>query len=173
MMRVRRHLLLPSIAIFIIFATAAPGFCTTRHAAHSRTHGIGFVSLNLVIEDDVISLVEKAENLWAQVEKLRTEARNLSIQAESMGQEAETSTASAMSSLLGSISAEKIKIANNAQNLSIDLGSLLEQAQRSTEMADEIEVLANEALVASEAAFDQYLIDFPEAGSIPNDQQIF
>ena len=166
MTRVRRHLLLPSIAGIIIFATAVSGFCTTRHVVQSRTHSIeiGFVSLHLVTENDVISLVEKAENLWAQVEKLRIEARNLSTQAESLGQEAETSTASAMNSLMGSISAEKIKMANDAQNVSIDLGSLLEQAQRSTEMADEIEVLANEALSASEAAFDQYLIDFPEVG---------
>lgn len=132
---------------------------------YNITSSSGFRCIKfLVTEDDVISLVEKAENLWARVEKLRTEAKNLSLKAESLGQEAETSTADAMNSLKGSISAEKIEMANNAQNLSIDLGSLLEQVERATQMADEIEVLADEALAASEAAFEQHLIDFPEDG---------
>ncbi|KAL3761935.1 hypothetical protein ACHAWU_010112 [Discostella pseudostelligera] len=158
MMRVR---LLP----FLIITCSSPAsaFCTPRRHTTSRARA-GSVALNLVTEDDVISLVEKAENLWAQVEKLRTEANNLSLKAESLGQEAETSTADAMNSLKGSISAEKIEMANNAQNLSIDLGSLLEQVERATQMADEIEVLADEALAASEAAFEQHLIDFPEDG---------
>ncbi len=146
-----------------ICASSASAFCTAGPHTTSRARA-GCVSLNLVTEDDVVSLVEKAENLWAQVEKLRTEAKNLSLKAESLGQEAETSTADAMNSLKGSISAEKIDMANNAQNVSIDLGSLLEQVERATQMADEMEVLADEALAASEAAFDQHLIDFPEDG---------
>lgn len=166
MMRRLVHLLLPSY--FAFRSTPVSAFCTGFgwHNTISRVHNniSTIVSLNLVTEDDVISLVEKAENLWAQVEKLRTEAKNLSIEAESMGQEATTSTADAMQSLQGSISAEKIAMANIAQNVSIDLGSLLEQVQRATQMADEMEVLADEALAASEAAFEQHLIDFPENG---------
>ena len=53
-------------------------------------------------------------------------------------------------------------MANNAQNVSIDLGALLEQVQMTTLRADDIEVLADEALAASEAALRQHLIDFPE-----------
>jgi len=114
----------------------------------------------------VIALVEKAEDLWVRVEKLRNEANDLSMQSESLGREAETSTADAMKSLQQSISEEKIEEANNAQNLSLDLGALLDRALSATREADEIEVLAEEAIAASEAAVEQYLIDFPEDDEI-------
>jgi len=120
----------------------------------------------LVTEADVIALVEKAEDLWVRVEKLRNEANDLSMQSESLGREAETSTADAMKSLQQSISEEKIEEANNAQNLSLDLGALLDRALSATREADEIEVLAEEAIAASEAAVEQYLIDFPEDDEI-------
>jgi len=48
----------------------------------------------------------------------------------------------------------------------IDLGSLLDRAMRATEEADQIEVLAEEALAASNAALEQHLIDFPEDDEI-------
>ena len=114
----------------------------------------------------MIALVEKAEDLWARVENLRNEANDLSMQAESLGREAESYTADAMKSLQQSISEEKIEEANNAQNLSLDLGALLDRALSATREADEIEVLAEEAIAASEAALEQYLIDFPEDDEI-------
>jgi hypothetical protein len=82
------------------------------------------------------------------------------MQSESLGREAETSTVDAMKSLQQSISDEKIEEANNAQNLSLDLGSLQDRALSVTREADEIEVLAEEAIAASGAALEQYLIDF-------------
>lgn len=148
-----------TIIIVVNLFPPASAFCLGLRGNNTKS-----LSLNLVTEDDVITLVEKSEKLWAQVEKLRIEAQQLSIQAESLGQEAEISTSDAMNSLKGSIiSADKIEMASNAQNVSIDLGSLLEQVQEATERADAMEVLADEALAASQAAFDQYLIDFPEA----------
>jgi hypothetical protein len=120
----------------------------------------------LVTEADVIALVEKAEELWGRVEKLRNEANELSMQAESLGRQAETSTADAMKSLQQLLSEEKIEEVKNAQNLSLDLGALLDRATSATREADEIEILAEEAIAASEAALEQYLIDFPEDGEI-------
>ncbi|KAL7527200.1 hypothetical protein ACHAWF_002082 [Thalassiosira exigua] len=125
-------------------------------------------ALSLVTEADVIGLVEKAEDLWAKVETLRKEANDLSMQAESLGQEAETSTADAIESLKvkGAISEKELEEAKDAQNLSIDLGTLLEKATSATMQADEIELLAEEALAASEAALGQHLKDFPEDDEI-------
>lgn len=141
-------------------ATSVAAFCPYHATAiGQRQHS---VSINLVTEDDVIKLVEEAEDLWGKVEKLRTEANELSIQSESLGLNAESSAVDAMKALQGSISEEKMIEANNAQNLAIDLGALLDKAQKATEEADEIEVIAGEALVASEAALEQHLIDFPE-----------
>lgn len=88
------------------------------------------------------------------------------MQSESLGREAETSTADAMKSLQQSISDKKIEEANNAQNLSLDLGSLQDRALSVTREADEIEVLAEEAIAAAGAALEQYLIDFPEDDKI-------
>ena len=114
----------------------------------------------------MIAHVEKAEDLWGKVEKLRNEADELSVQAESLGQEAETSTADAVDSLKESISEKKIEEATKAQNACIDLGALLDKAARATEEADEIEVLAEEALAASNLALEQHLLDFPEDDEI-------
>ena len=88
---------------FIIVATPASAFCPRllqNENSRVQPYSLTF-PLNLVTEDDVIALVEKAENLWSQVEKLRTDANDLSMQAESLGKEAETSTADAMNSLQG------------------------------------------------------------------------
>jgi len=60
------------------------------------------------------------------------------------------------------LSEEKIQEVQQAQSQSIDLGSFLERAVKASEEADEVEILANEALAASEAALEQHLIDFPE-----------
>ena len=118
----------------------------------------------MVTEDDVIALVDKAEDLWAKVQTLRNEANDLSIQAETLGQAAEVSAADAVKSLSHKIDLSKEKIAEvqQAQSQSLDLGSLLERAMKASEEADEIEILANEALTASEQALEEHLIDFPE-----------
>lgn len=136
-------------------------FCPPHATGRLRS-----ISLHLVTESDVVALVEKAEDLWGKVEKLRNKANELSIEAESLGQEAEDSAADVLDSLKESISEEKLEEANKAQNSCIDLASLLEKAKKSTEEADQIEVLAEEALAASESALEQHLIDFPEDDEI-------
>ena len=99
------------------------------------------------------------------MQTLRNEADDLSIQAETLGQAAEVSTADAVKALSQDkidLSKEKIEEVKQAQSQSIDLGSLLERAVKASEEADEIEILANEALAASEKALEEHLIDFPE-----------
>ena len=154
------------IRLIILFICSldwtASAFCPSLH---TRTQGVySTISLNLVTEEDVIALVDKAEDLWAKVQTLRNEANDLSIQAETLGQAAEVSAADAVKSLSHEkidLSKEKIEEVQQAQSQSIDLGSLLERAVKASEEADEIEILANEALAASEAALEQHLLDFP------------
>lgn len=149
------------LLFWICFVASVTAFCPPHTGGRLRP-----VSLQLVTEDDVIALVEKAEDLWGKVEKLRNEASELSIQAETLGQEAEDSTAEAVGSLKESISEQKIEDANKAQNSCIDLGTLLDQAKKATEEADQVELLAEEALSASESALEQHLLDFPEDDEI-------
>jgi len=118
--------------------------------------------LFIVSEEDVIKLVEEAEDLWAKAYEARKIANELSEKAEAMGKDAEVSTTDAMQALKESISKEKIEDATNAQNLSLELGSLLDEAVRAQQEADEIEERAEKALVASETALEQHFIDFPE-----------
>ena len=169
----RRSLLAKVIFLFLFLATTGTAFIPSTCSRLSRR--IGRCSVNngnnrgptlvsLVTEDDVIELVEKAEDLWGRVETLRKESEALSLQAEGVGTEAEAATKEAEASLkTGSISVSKMTDAQEAQNKALDLGSLLEAALRKSEEADEVEVLAEEALAASERALEQYLIDFPEA----------
>ena len=141
-------------------ASAFCPLCRRTQRVYSTT-----ISLNLVTEEDVIALVDKAEDLWAKVQTLRNEANDLSIQAETLGQTAEVSAADAVKSLSQAkidLSKEKIAEVQQAQSQSIDLGSLLERAVKASEEADEIEILANEALAASKKALEEHLIDFPE-----------
>ena len=171
----RRSLLAKVIFLFLFLTTTGTAFIPSPCSRLPRRIGrIGRCSVNgnnrgptlisLVTEDDVIELVEKAEDLWGRVETLRKESEALSLQAEGVGTEAEAATKEAEASLkTGSISVSKMTDAQEAQNKALDLGSLLEAALRKSEEADEVEVLAEEALAASERALEQYLIDFPEA----------
>jgi hypothetical protein len=119
-------------------------------------------ALFVVTEEDVIALVEEAEDLWAKAYEARKTANELSEKAEAMGKDAEVSTSDATEALKQSISQDKIADATTAQNLSLELGSLLDEALQAQKEADEIEERAEKALAASEAALEQHLIDFPE-----------
>jgi len=119
-------------------------------------------ALFVVTEEDVIALIEEAEDLWAKAYEARKTANELSERAETMGKDAEVSTSDATEALKLSISPAKIADATTAQNLSLDLGSLLDEALQAQKEADEIEERAEKALAASEAALEQHLIDFPE-----------
>ena len=118
--------------------------------------------LHLTTEEDVIKLVEKAEELWAKAYEARKAANELSDQAETMGISAEKSATDANQMLQSSISIAKIGDAQVAQNLSLDLGNLLERVEEAEKHADEIELQAENALKESEEALEQHLIDFPE-----------
>jgi len=148
------------IILFICSLSWTSAFCPLHARTTQRVYYSTTISLNLVTEDDVIALVDKAEDLWAKVQTLRNEANDLSIQAETLGQEAEVSAADAVKSLSQDkidLSEEKIQEVQQAQSQSIDLGSFLERAVKASEEADEVEILANEALAASEAALEQHL----------------
>jgi hypothetical protein len=119
-------------------------------------------TLHLTTEQDVIRLVEKAEQLWEQAYQARQTANELSSQAESLGISAEQSATLATSSLQSSVSISKIGEAQHAQNLSLDLGALLQRAEEAQIKAEEIEEKAEVALRESEEAFERHLIDFPE-----------
>ncbi|KAL7514073.1 hypothetical protein ACHAXN_011354 [Cyclotella atomus] len=140
-------------------------FCPHHHHTHqpqkSRIHPPKSPP-HLTTESDVIALVEKAEQLWAQAYQARQSANELSEKAESLGVTAEKSAWEAREELLTSVSLAKIGEAQLAQNLSLDLGALLKEVEEAQDRADEIERRAEEALKASEDALEQHLIDFPE-----------
>ena len=161
------------LILCVIYVALVSAFCPSPTRTHYDVYRYSIIhsssssssSLHLVTEEDVIALVEKAEDLWGKVEQLRTSAKELSMQAEEMGEDAESSASEVMKGLTQKkidLSAEKIADLHQAQSQSLDLGSLLDKAAQATEEADEIEALANEALTASEAALEQHLIDFPE-----------
>ncbi|KAL3804190.1 hypothetical protein HJC23_013709 [Cyclotella cryptica] len=144
----------------IILASTA-SFCP-HFPQHTRIRRTPRPSLNLVTEQDVLALVEKAEELWAEAYEARKTANELSERAESLGKDAELSAATSARALKESISEKNIEEASNAQNLSLELGSLLDEVVEAERKADEIEEKAEEALRASEVALEQHLIDFPE-----------
>jgi hypothetical protein len=119
-------------------------------------------TLQLTTEEDVIQLVEKAEQLWSEAYTARQYANDLSAEAETLGISAEQTTSLATDSLQSSVSISKIGDAQHAQNLSLDLGALLKKVEEAERKAIEIEKKADEALKESEVAFERHLIDFPE-----------
>jgi hypothetical protein len=118
-----------------------------------------------VTADDVEIAVETAERLWAEALEAREKAERLSEEAETMAGESEA----AMSDTASSIDdASKFKLsmlgeAQQAQQASLDAGSILADALEAVEEADELEALAEAALVASEKAIEQHLVDFPDS----------
>jgi hypothetical protein len=146
-----------------IYVASVASFCPPQTIIKSpASTSSTTTSIFLVTEEDVIKLVEEAEDLWAKAYEARKTANELSERAEAAGKNAELSTTVAMSALQESISIDKIADADEAQNLSLELGSLLDEVEKAQREADDIEVLADKALAASEAALEQHLIDFPE-----------
>mmetsp|Transcript_24097 Transcript_24097/g.37396 ORF Transcript_24097/g.37396 Transcript_24097/m.37396 type:complete len:164 (+) Transcript_24097:38-529(+) len=143
-------------------ASFCPSFLPQRNSFTTTSLQPITTALKVVTEEDVIALVEKAEDLWAKAYEARQAANKLSEKAEAIGLDAEVSTSDATEALKQSISVEKVGDATTAQNLSLDLGYQLEEALKAQEEADEIELRAEKALAESEAALEQHLIDFPE-----------
>ena len=152
----------------ILYAVSVASFSPSSSTHHNTICTSSYSSspiksaLFAVTEEDVIALVEVAEDLWAKAYEARKAANELSEKAEEYGKDAEVSTSDVTEALKESISLEKIASASNAQNLSLELGNLLDEAMKAQEEADEIELRAEKALAASEAALEQHLIDFPE-----------
>ena len=121
----------------IILATTA-SFCP-HPPQHALCRHNTRPSLNAVTEQDVLTLVEKAEELWAEAYEARKTANELSERAESLGKDAEFSAAASTRALKELISEKNIAEASNAQNLSLELGSLLDEAVEAQRRADEIE----------------------------------
>ena len=158
-----------SIYSILYYAATVTSFCPSYLPQQQRplsftspSQPIKKSALYVVTEEDVLALVEEAEDLWAKAYEARKAANELSEKAEAIGKDAEVSTTDATEALKQSISLEKVADATTAQNLSLDLGNVLEKAVMAQEEADEIEVRAEKALAASEAALEQHLIDFPE-----------
>ncbi|KAK1737562.1 hypothetical protein QTG54_011848 [Skeletonema marinoi] len=133
-------------------ASFCPSFLPQRNSFTTTSLQPITTALKVVTEEDVIALVEKAEDLWAKAYEAR---RGNWIRCE-------VSTSDATEALKQSISVEKVADATTAQNLSLDLGYQLEEALKAQDEADEIELRAEKALAESEAALEQHLIDFPE-----------
>ena len=153
---------LPVLCMMVVAATSSTAFCPPQlRDAHLRPSAYTSSLLQLVTEEDVNTLVDNAEELWSKMEKLRSEAKDLSMQAESLGREAESIAVIATEAVQLSVSESKLEEAIvTSQNLSL-LGALLDRVKRVTRLSDEIEIRAEKAIVASEAALERYLIDFP------------
>eukprot|EP00984_Skeletonema_dohrnii_P007608 scaffold2776_cov128-Skeletonema_dohrnii-CCMP3373.AAC.7 len=116
----------------IYYAASVASFCPSFLPQQQRTSFTTTTSsplqpsittaLYVVTEEDVIALVEKAEDLWAKAYEARQAANKLSEKAEAIGLDAEVSTSDATEALKQSISVEKVADATTAQNLSLDLG---------------------------------------------------
>ena len=121
-----------------------------------------------VTADDVEMAVEKAEKLWADALAAREKAEALAVEAEELATQSETSTATAKDALEDGAVAETFKLsmlgdAQAAMDVSIRAGEVLANAYDAAEEAERLEILAEEALAASEEAIEQHRIDFPDS----------
>ena len=121
-----------------------------------------------VTADDVEIAVEKAEKLWADALAAREKAETLAVQAEELASQSETSTTTAKDALEDSTGVKTFKLsmlgdAQAAMDVSIRAGEILADAYDAAEEAERLEALAEEALVASEEAIEQHLVDFPDS----------
>eukprot|EP00591_Stephanopyxis_turris_P002576 CAMPEP_0195518264 /NCGR_PEP_ID=MMETSP0794_2-20130614/12648_1 /TAXON_ID=515487 /ORGANISM="Stephanopyxis turris, Strain CCMP 815" /LENGTH=134 /DNA_ID=CAMNT_0040647203 /DNA_START=182 /DNA_END=586 /DNA_ORIENTATION=+ len=120
--------------------------------------------LKLVSDEDVLAAVENAENLWAVALEARKKADALSEEAET-GASASADLADEATTKLKSkkFGLAQIAAARMAMDSSLDLGNLMDRALDAADEADRLEVIAEEALLESEKALDQHVIDFPDS----------
>jgi hypothetical protein len=127
------------------------------------------VNLYLVSEEDVLSAVETAEALWAEALEARKTSNALSDRAE---EEAEAASNSAMEIDAMFKNANKDKTAISMQQLAqgdaaaranLDAGSMVNKALQSSDEAERLEKLAEEALQTSEEQLEQHLKDYPDS----------
>jgi hypothetical protein len=131
----------------------------------TTTAGSRVVKCNLVSEDDVLKAVEHAESSWAKALEARKTANALSDRAEEEA-EAAASVSKEVEAMVNSrtaVSMEQLAQADAAASANLDATIGVNKALQSSEMADRLEMEAEEALMQSEERLEEHLKDFPES----------
>lgn len=160
--------------IFLAFLSASVQPFSTSHPLQLHQQEQGKQShhptaLFLVTEDDVIKAVEEAEGLWAKALDARKTANAISDRAEEEA-EASSERAKKVEAKIRDnnisktpITMETLTEGDAVARSSLDAGLLVNKALAASEEADELLLLAEEALEASEKILEQHLIDFPDS----------
>lgn len=136
--------------------------CCNGFVAPHRRSARSF-ALRLVTENEILEKLTKAEELWAEAHDARQEANALSERAELEAETAATKAFAAKENMKQSISVEKLEQADAATLANIGATEVLSMALNASEKADEMELLAEQALEESENALEQHFIDFPDS----------
>ena len=133
----------------------------------ARARSCGRLVRCLVSEEDVEALVEKAETLWESALAARKKADTLSSEAEAAANAAAVSSDEQAAKLddATKFSLGLLSGASDVMASSLDAGALLAEAVEAAEEAERLELEAEAALAASEAAIEQHLKDFPDDDS--------
>ena len=113
--------------------------------------------MSLVTEEDVLELVDLAEEAWSEALEARKKANALSEQAE---RDAEVAAAESQTP-----PPEFTRVAQISEVLqgAIDAGDVLAEARDAITDADCLEAKAEQALKESEEALERHVVDFPES----------
>ena len=127
------------------------------------------VNLYLVSEEDVLSAVETAEALWAEALEARKTSNALSDKAEEEA-EAAANSAKEIDAMFKNankdsqpISMQQLAQGDAAARANLDAGSMVNKALQSSDEAERLEKLAEEALQTSEEQLEQHLKDYPDS----------
>ena len=138
--------------------------------AYARRNVLQQWQLRAVTEEDVISVVEEAEALWAEALEARKKADAAAGKAEAIKSVAAAAAADSDSDSaddektvadISHLDAETISMAKMADDIEADV--YVKEAEQYSEQADKIEELAEAKLAESEQLLDQHLIDFPDS----------
>jgi hypothetical protein len=157
-----------SLLLILLLAHCCTGFVVLPHRTAQQQQP-RIVSLRLVTEDEILERLTKAEELWAEAHDARQEANALSERAESEADTAATKAFAAKENMKVSISLEKLEQADAATVANIGATEVLSMALNASEKADELELLAEQALEESEKALEQHFIDFPDSPLLVDD----
>lgn len=128
----------------------------------SRSSYLQQWQLRAVTEEDVISVVEEAEALWADALEARQKADEAAGKAEAIKSiTAASSDSSTAAADVSHLDAEIISMAKMADDIEADV--YVKKAEKFSEQADKIEEMAEAKLAESEKLLDQHLIDFPDS----------
>lgn len=171
MVMIRSSLSLLSVLLLVHCCNGFVVLPTHHRAAEQKQQRRILVSaLQLVTEEDILEKLTKAEELWAEAHDARQEANKLSERAESEADTAATKAFAAKENMKVSISLEKLEQADAATVANIGATEVLSMALNASEKADELELLAEQALAESELALEQHFIDFPDSPLLADDE---